>query len=175
MATTPHAEQIVEGILEELRGIRYEQANTEGYVYKYTAKQVMRVPFYEVTMLDSLKYDGPYYFVRDDGEIVVDQEINEFFEQGWAMDVPVLLAHRDNRAQTDATREDPAYISSGTVQNYMVGDVVAALTADEKRGIDAIYRTTVTRIDRDFHNAPQQWVLAEVFFNVNFVRPLGNP
>lgn len=174
MATSPHAEQILDGIVDELETIIAGGSAGSGYVYNYTPKKVYRVPTFEgTTDLLNANGDGPFYFVRDDGELSEDDEVTTFGEQGYAMLVPVFVAHRDNRNQRDPNLS--GYTSTGTVQNRMVGDVIAALTSDEKRGATAIFETEFQRADRDFHDVQKVWICALLFFNVKFVRPLGNP
>lgn len=173
MGTNPHANQVIDGIVTALAAISAGQTVGNGHVYNYTPKQVMRVPHFDrISGLLGATTGGPYYFVRDDGERIPDPAIASFGEDGWAMDVPVIVAKRDERAGYDPFQ---GVESPGVVQQKMLADAEACLTSSEKRGLPAIYETSVQRVDANFHDLVKSWVIGEIFFQASYVRPKGAP
>lgn len=173
MGTNPYVNRILDGIRYELSLIRDGLENEYGHVYSYTADKVIRVPhFNRITNLLGTSSGGPYYFVRDDGERVERNDIAEFGEHGWTLEVPVVVALQDTREASYPF--DTMWISPGEAQQLMLGDVESALTgANQDLGGLDIYEIVVRRAVSAHHDVIKSWIIGELFIAVSYVRPIG--
>lgn len=163
--------EVIDGIVAELETIVEGQSAASGHVYNFTPKKVMRVPHFLGLGLAQKADPGPFYFVRDSGEEITSDEVRSFEKDAYAADVPILVAMRDERGEKDPFRDA---VSSGVIQDKMVDDVIACLRSDERRGNAGIFQTTIPTVDRDTFDVLQGWVLAWLFFNVEYETEIGD-